>query len=70
MNENDLFKTIKRQKKSSTVDRLVNNQEVLKRELDAFRDSWASRSKEEILEALIKIKKSELEMRLNHNEVD
>ena len=70
MNENDLFKTIKGQKRAKSVDGSLHNQEVLKRELEAFRESWSKRSKEELLEALLKIKKCELEMRLGCNDVD
>ena len=70
MNENDLFKTIKGQKRVKSLDGSLHNQEVLKRELEAFRESWSPRSKEELLEALLKIKKCELEMRLGCNDVD
>ena len=41
----------------------ANYQEVLKKELEAFKSSWSKRSKEELLEALLKIKKYELEMK-------
>ena len=65
MNENDLFKTIKGQKGKDPKSYEV----VLKRELEAFRESWSQRSKEELLEALLKIKKCELEMRHGHDEI-
>ena len=64
MNENDLFKTIKGQRKAKVLREEANYQEVLKKELEAFRSSWSKRSKEELLDALLKIKKCELEMKL------
>tara|TARA_Y100000996_G_scaffold395312_1_gene360401 strand:+ start:660 stop:917 length:258 start_codon:yes stop_codon:yes gene_type:complete len=63
MNENDLFKTIKGQKKAKAMREEANYQEALKKELEAFRSSWSKRNKEELLEALLKIKKCELEMK-------
>ena len=63
MNENDLFKTIKGQKKAKVLREEANYQEVLKKELETFRSSWSKRSKDELLEALLKIKKCELEMK-------
>ena len=67
MNENDLFKTIKGQKKAGVLREEANYQQVLKKELETFRKNWSKRSKEELLEALLKIKKCELEMRLGQD---
>ena len=60
MNEDDLLKTIKGQRGSKKGD----HHEVLNKELKAFKESWSGRSREELLEALMKVKKCELEMRL------
>ena len=67
MNENDLFKTIKGQKKVKALREEANYKKALKKELETFRNSWSKRSKEELLEALLKIKKCELEMRFDQD---
>ena len=66
MNENDLFKTIKGQKGDREEQKSERYKAAIKKELHAFRESWSCRSKEELLEALLKIKKCELEMRLGY----
>ena len=66
MNENDLFKTIKGQQKKDLMEASIAYQENLEKELEAFKESWSKRSKGDLLEALLKIKKCELEMRLGY----
>lgn len=68
MNENDLFKTIKGQNMEGRKREMAHSQEILEKELEAFKRNWSKRSKEDLLEALLKIKKCELEMRFGNDE--
>ena len=67
MNENDLFKIIKGQQKKGLMGASIAYQENLEKELEAFKESWSKRSKGDLLEALLKIKKCELEMRFGQD---
>tara|TARA_B100000287_G_C20404192_1_gene690899 strand:+ start:322 stop:573 length:252 start_codon:yes stop_codon:yes gene_type:complete len=67
MNENDLFKTIKGQNREAGKREMTDSQGILEKELETFKRNWSKRSKEDLLEALLKIKKCELEMRFGHD---